>query len=73
MLLNSVGFSSQIFTLPTDGTSYYLVIKHRNSIETWSATGVQFTSGNLTYDFTSTSDKAYGNNLKINRQQMVHI
>jgi hypothetical protein len=38
-------------------------LKHRNGLETWSKTGQTFTSNALAYDFTSASDKAYGNNL----------
>jgi hypothetical protein len=65
ILLNNVGFGSAIFTQPSEGTSYYIVIKHRNAIETWSAAGAQFSAGNLTYDFTTAQNKAYGNNLKL--------
>ena len=48
-----------------ESTPYYLIIKHRNSIETWSSMTVQFISGTLNYDFTSAQNKAYGNNLKL--------
>jgi hypothetical protein len=44
--------------------SYYLVIKHRNSIETWSANPVSFAGSSIAYDFTTAINKAYGNNLK---------
>jgi len=44
--------------------NYYIVIKHKNSLETWSrAGGEQFGSGYYFYDFTSAANKAYGNNL----------
>ncbi|MDP2363399.1 MAG: hypothetical protein Q8M94_06470, partial [Ignavibacteria bacterium] len=65
IFLNSAGFGSAIFTTPLEGTPYYLVVKHRNSIETWSTAGVLFTAGNLTYDFTTAQNKGYGNNLKL--------
>jgi len=44
---------------------YYLKIKHRNSIETWSKAGGEvFTNHTkMYYDFTSSVDKAYGNNM----------
>jgi hypothetical protein len=43
------------------GQSYYLVVKHRNSIETWSANAIQLTS--YTYhNFTTAANKAYGEN-----------
>lgn len=46
--------------------SYYFVIKHRNSIETWSANPVTISpSGTTYYDFTTNQSKAYGNNMKL--------
>lgn len=44
---------------------YYIVVKHRNSIETWSKTPVQFINSVLEYDFTADSAKAYGNNMRL--------
>ncbi len=45
--------------------SYYLAIKHRNTIETWSASPVAFTQpGTTLYDFTSSASKAFGANMK---------
>lgn len=64
MFLNTTGVGSAIFTTPLESTSYYLVVKHRNSIETWSSTGLQFNAGLLNYDFTTAQNKAFGNNLK---------
>ena len=43
--------------------SYFLTIKHRNSIETTSANAVSFSAATISYFFDSPS-KAYGNNLK---------
>ena len=43
---------------------YYIVAKHRNSITTWSSTPQNISSIPLTYDFTTSSNKAYGNNMK---------
>jgi hypothetical protein len=45
--------------------SYYLTIKHRNSIETTSASPVSFTGGTVNYDFSTAASKAYGNNMKL--------
>ena len=42
--------------------SYYLKLNHRNSIETWSAAPVYLQPEN-TYDFSTSSSKAYGNNM----------
>ncbi|MEP7146140.1 MAG: M14 family zinc carboxypeptidase [bacterium] len=46
---------------------YYIVVRHRNSIETWSKSGGEsFTfGGTASYDFTSSANQAYGNNLKL--------
>ncbi|MEO7172251.1 GEVED domain-containing protein [Flavobacterium sp.] len=43
--------------------SFYIVIKHRNSIETWSATPQTVGATPLTYDFTDSASKAYGSNM----------
>ncbi|HMS35107.1 MAG TPA: FG-GAP-like repeat-containing protein [Ignavibacteria bacterium] len=52
------------FSNAANGT-YYIVLKHRNSIETWSKSGGEnLINGNtLNYDFTASADQAYGNNL----------
>lgn len=43
---------------------YYLQIKHRSSIETWSKAGGEvFVSNALSYNFSSASSQAFGNNL----------
>mgnify|MGYP005843395375 CR=1 FL=1 len=54
------------FYLPK-GTSatHWIVVNHRNTIETWSASAVSFPSGEASYDFTDSETKAYGNNLKL--------
>lgn len=63
-VLNESGVGTFIFSNVVNGTNYYLVLKHRNSIETWSANPVTISSNSLTYyDFTSSQSKAYGNNM----------
>ena len=62
--LNSSGQGNGKFYNAVNGTPYYLVLKHRNAIETWSASTQTFTNNILEYDFTTASSKAYGNNLK---------
>jgi hypothetical protein len=44
------------------GNSYYIVLKHRNSIETWSALPVTINSA-TNYDFSSAASQAFGDNL----------
>lgn len=63
--LTNSGKGSGTFSNAVNGTPYYIVIKHRNAIETWSASTQSFTNGSLNYDFTTASNKAYGNNLKL--------
>ncbi len=46
--------------------NYYIVVRHRNHLETWSALPQPFSTGNtVNYDFTTGSNKAYGNNMKL--------
>jgi hypothetical protein len=66
MILNTVGQGSALYTLVPDATSYYLVVKHRNSIETWSASGQSFGGGALSYDFTTAQNKAYSDGVSPN-------
>jgi hypothetical protein len=44
--------------------SFYIAIRHRNSIETWSATPQTVGTTASFYDFTNESNKAYGHNMK---------
>lgn len=46
------------------GGSYYITIKHRNSLETVSANPISFSGNSINYSFHSTASTAYGNNLK---------
>jgi hypothetical protein len=62
--LNASGISSFIFNNASNGVNYYLHIKHRNALETWSKTTQVFSSNHLSYNFTTASTKAYGDNMK---------
>lgn len=49
------------FTLPSSLTgSYYVIVNHRNSLETWSADPVDFSGTSISYNFTDASTKAFG-------------
>jgi len=65
IVLNSSGEGAPKFYNAATGIPYYIVVKHRNAIETWSASPQTFLTSTLDYDFTSSSGKAYGNNLKL--------
>jgi hypothetical protein len=61
-ILNTNGTAVCTFNPITTG-SYYLVVNHRNSIQTWSLNPVSMTlGGTISYDFTTASNKAYGSN-----------
>lgn len=62
-VINSSGQVSLYFTQVQNGQPYYLQLKHRNSIETWSKNPQQFTASLLSYDFTTAGTKAYGDNM----------
>lgn len=64
VVLNASGNATAGFLAAADAINYYIAIKHRNSIETWSKLPQQFTSGALSYNFTNAQDKAFGDNLK---------
>jgi len=63
--------ATSVARLKTDGTAacifpplighYYIALKHRNALETWSANPIQI-SANTSYDFTTAAYKAFGNN-----------
>jgi endonuclease/exonuclease/phosphatase family metal-dependent hydrolase len=63
--LDNLGSGTGKFFNTPSGT-YYIVIKHRNSIETWSKAGgeIMTRGSSITYNFTNDSSKAFGNNMK---------
>jgi Leucine-rich repeat (LRR) protein len=75
-LRNSLGtlFASKNTKLKVDGTaicsfnnlpsgSYYIGVKCANSVRTWSSSAQTIGTTPLTYDFTTSASKAFGNNL----------
>ncbi|MBK7029743.1 MAG: PKD domain-containing protein [Bacteroidales bacterium] len=53
------------------GSTYFIVVKHRNSLETWNATPISFGGTSISYNFNSSAGQAYGNNLKLVSGQYV--
>ena len=45
------------------GGTYYIVLKHRNSISVWSSTAITFNNSSNSYNFSNLASKAYGDNL----------
>lgn len=65
-MVNTSGTALASFTKAQPLENYFLVLKHRNSIETWSSSVIKFTqfSKQAQYNFTDLSSKAFGNNMK---------
>jgi hypothetical protein len=63
-MLQSNGIAAATFSTAPVG-SYYIVVKHRNSLETWSALPYSVGGAPTTYDFTNAASKAYGSNMKM--------
>ena len=62
-VLSTSGVGTFTFTTAVNGTPYYIAVKSANTIETWSTTAQSFTSGSLSYDFTTAAAQAYGSNM----------
>jgi len=60
-VLNQNGTSTVVINPGVAAGNYYIVVKHRNAIETWSAAPVAVTT-TATYDFSSAASQAYGSN-----------
>lgn len=65
-IIDSVTFQGVFRFYIAVSDTYYIEIKHRNTIETWSRSGgEQFSSGTMmNYDFTNSISNAFGNNMK---------
>lgn len=61
--LSASGGATISFPNAVSGVGYYIQLKHRSSIETWSKTPQMFSANILTYDFTSAVTQAFGDNL----------
>lgn len=67
-VIDSLTFSGSMTFLNATSGTYYIQVKHRNALETWSkAGGEAYTRGvAFNYDFTADTAKAYGNNQILN-------
>ena len=61
-IINTSG--NGVFTFPGSalGNSYYIIVKHRNSLETWSGSAIPFPSTSNSFDFTTLVSQAFGGN-----------
>lgn len=64
-ILSASGNGVFVFRSAKNATYYYLVLKHRNSIETWSSSVKQFSLNKMSYDFSFSFAQAFGNNLTL--------
>lgn len=62
-LLSTNGTAVVTFPVYILNQSYYVVIKHRNTLETWSALPVLI-QNNMSYNFTLNASSVYGSNLR---------
>jgi len=64
VLIDSLSFTGTGAFAKAASGSYYLAVKHKSCLETWSAGPVSFVKGSTVfYDFTDAQNKAYGDNL----------
>lgn len=61
--ISTAGFANVYFPGSVVGNSFYVVLKHRNSVATWSSVPILFLANGTSYDFTTSDIQAYGNNL----------
>jgi hypothetical protein len=60
-ILDTNGYITFVYPASLLTDDYYIAIKHRNSLETWSSTPIElYTTSN--YDFTTSASAAYGSN-----------
>ncbi len=62
-LVDTAGICQIYIPSNMSNNKYYLIVKHRGSIETWSNSPVLISNG-ITYNFTNSVSKAFGDNLK---------
>ena len=64
-IIDSLSFKCGFCFNNAPAGTYYIAIKHRNSIETWSKTGGESFSKSspVYYDFTASAAQSYGSNL----------
>ncbi|MBS1494998.1 MAG: PQQ-dependent sugar dehydrogenase [Bacteroidetes bacterium] len=63
-ILDSLTFTAPVIFNRALTGNYYIEVKHRNSLETWSSSQVNYTVAvNTNYNFTSSVTQAYGSNM----------
>lgn len=60
----STSGSATFDVTPNYNGTYFVTVKHRNSIETTTPSALSFSGSIVSHDFTSSASQAFGNNLK---------
>lgn len=61
--LTNDGYGDFWFINAYDLTNYYIIAKHRNSLETWSANAINFNPVFAEYNFANDPSQSFGNNV----------
>jgi hypothetical protein len=62
-VLDETGNGLFTFVNTVSSTPYWIGVTHRSGVETWSSSAVIIPTSTLNYDFTTGTDKAYGDNM----------
>ena len=62
-VINTSGIGNFSFPSSANGNTFYIAVSGRNSLKTWSASSILFSSTTI-YDFSTSANMVYGNNLK---------
>mgnify|MGYP002078534464 CR=1 FL=1 len=64
-VIDPITFNGEFTFYNAESGNYYLQLRHRNSLETWSSAQINYLRGGVVnYDFTDDNMKAFGNNIK---------
>ncbi|MFZ4546369.1 MAG: hypothetical protein ACOYN4_02985 [Bacteroidales bacterium] len=63
--VNTDGSATVTGIAATLNSNYYIVVKHRNSIETWNASPLSFAGTSMAYNFSTDAIQAFGSNMKL--------
>lgn len=64
-VVSDAGLANLQFKQGIEGASYYLVVNHRNAVETWSAESGISLAASQSYNMSTDAAQAYGSNLKL--------
>ncbi len=62
-VVNTTGTANALFPQPALGQNYYIVVNHRNSLESRSQGSFGLNSPDTVYDFSTSANKAFGSNM----------